>query len=36
MGVGTATVVGYVKKTKKDKADIELKHKVCNFETALK
>ena len=29
MGVGTATVVGYVKKTKKDKADIELKHKVC-------
>ncbi|MEM0149689.1 MAG: translation initiation factor IF-2 subunit gamma [Candidatus Micrarchaeaceae archaeon] len=29
MGVGTATVVGFVKKARKDKVDVEFKHKVC-------
>ncbi len=29
MGVGTATVVGFVKKVKRDKSEVELKHKVC-------
>lgn len=29
LGMGTGTVVGYVKKAKKDKLSIELKHMVC-------
>ena len=29
LGMGTGTVVGYVKKAKKDKLSIELKHTVC-------
>ncbi len=29
LGIGTATVVGYVKRAKKDKLELELRHPVC-------
>jgi translation initiation factor 2 subunit 3 len=29
LGVGTGTVVGYMKKAKRDRLSIELKHTVC-------
>lgn len=29
MGIGTGTVIGYIKKAKKNKLEIELKHTIC-------